>query len=107
VDPTGRDGVEFSTAVGPIDILAVDGRGNFYVFELKRGRSPDYTIGQLLRYMGWVSQTIGKEVEVHGVIVAKQISDNLKYSARVVPNVSLFEYEVSFQLHSAPAVGEP
>lgn len=104
VDPTGRDGVEFPTTVGPIDILAVDERGNFYVFELKRGRTPDYTIGQLMRYMGWVSQTIGKGVKVNGVIVAKQISDNLRYSVCIVPNVSLFEYEVSFQLHTAPAI---
>lgn len=105
VDPAGRDGVEFPTAVGPIDILAVDERGNFYVFELKRGRTPDYTIGQLMRYMGWVSQTIGKGAKVNGVIVAKQISDNLRYSVCIVPNVSLFEYEVSFQLHAAPAIG--
>jgi endonuclease len=105
VDPTGRDGVEFPTAVGPIDILAVDERGNFYVFELKRGRTPDYTIGQVTRYMGWVGQTIGKNVKVNGVIVAKQINDNLKYAVCVVPNVSLFEYEVPFQLHAAPAVG--
>src|SRR5262245_7916247 len=42
VDPTGRDGIEFPTAVGPIDILAVDDAGAFVVFELKRGRSPDH-----------------------------------------------------------------
>jgi hypothetical protein len=104
VDPTGRDGVEFPTAVGPIDILAVDENKNFYVLELKRGRTPDYTIGQLMRYMGWVSQTIGKGANVNGIIVAKKISDNLRYSICVVPNVSLFEYEVSFQLHAASAI---
>jgi hypothetical protein len=105
VDPAGRDGVEFSTAVGFIDILAVDDHGNFYVFELKRGRTPDHTIGQLMRYMGWVNQTIGKGVNVNGVIVAKEISDNLKYSVLIVPNVSLLEYEISFQLHTASAIG--
>jgi endonuclease len=61
VDATGRDGVEFPTAVGPIDILATEASGDFYVFELKRGRSPDHAIGQLVRYMGWVKQTIGKD----------------------------------------------
>lgn len=29
VDPTGRDGIEYPTAVGPIDILAVDDTGAF------------------------------------------------------------------------------
>ena len=101
VDPTGRDGIEFPTAVGPIDILAVDDSGAFFVFELKRARSPDRAIGQLARYMGWVRQTIGKNREVHGIIVAKEISDALRYAVSVVPNVSLFEYEVEFRLKPA------
>jgi endonuclease len=39
VDHTGRDGIEFPTAVGSIDILAVDDSAAFYVFELKRAKS--------------------------------------------------------------------
>jgi len=108
VDPTGRDGVEFQTAVGPIDILAIDETGAFVVFELKRARSPDHAIGQLSRYMGWVKQTIGKDQKVRGVIVAKTISENLRYAVDVIPDVSLFEYEVSFQLkpvHGFSAAG--
>ncbi len=104
VDPTGRDGIEFPTAVGPIDILAVDDSGAFFVFELKRARSPDRAIGQLTRYMGWVRQTIGKDREVNGVIVAKEISDSLHYAVSVVPNVSLFEYEVEFRLRPAAMI---
>jgi hypothetical protein len=101
VDPTGRDGIEFPTAVGPIDILAVDDLGAFFVFELKRARSPDRAIGQLTRYMGWVRHTIGKDHEVNGIIVAKEISDSLRYAVSVVPNVRLFEYEVEFHLKPA------
>lgn len=104
VDPTGREGVEFSTAVGPIDILAVDDSGAFFVFELKRGRSPDHAIGQLSRYMGWVHQTIGKGREVNGVIVAKEIGAGLRYAVSVVPNVCLFEYEVEFHLKLAQEI---
>ena len=101
VDPAGRDGIEFPTAVGPIDILAVDDSGSFFVFELKRASSPDRALGQLARYMGWVAQTIGKERQVFGVIVARFISDNLRYAVSVVPNVSVYEYEVSFRLQQA------
>lgn len=101
IDSTGRNGVEFPTAVGNIDILAVDDLGAFYVFELKRARSPDHAIGQLSRYMGWVHQTIGKDHEVNGVIVAKEIGDSLRYAVSVVPNVSLFEYEIEFHLKPA------
>ena len=51
--------------------------------------------------MGWVKHTIGKEHEVNGVIVAKEISDRLRYAVCMVPNVSLFEYEVEFHLNPA------
>lgn len=101
VDQTGRDGVEYPSAVGPIDILARDQEGSFFVFELKRARSPDHAIGQLARYMGWVKETIGKGCGVYGVIVAKMIGENLRYSVHAVPNVSLFEYDVVFNLRPA------
>ena len=101
VDPAGRDGIEYPTAVGPIDILAIDDKEQFVVFELKRARSPDHAIGQVSRYMGWISQTIGRGKVVRGIIVAKSISRNLRYSVSVVPNVSLYEYMVKFDLKLA------
>jgi len=101
VDPTGRDGIEYHTPVGFIDILAVSESGGFFVFELKRASSPDHALGQLTRYMGWVKQTIGKECEVHGIIVAGSINDRLKYALSVVPNITLFEYQVKFRLLQA------
>jgi RecB family endonuclease NucS len=90
---------------GTIDILAVDDSGAFYVFELKRARSPDHAMGQLTRYMGWVRQTIARDREVDGVIVAKQITNSLRYAASIVPNVSLLEYEVEFRLKPAHEIG--
>jgi endonuclease len=100
-EPTGRDGVEFPTEVGFIDILATDQSGGFFVFELKRASSPDRAIGQLTRYMGWVKHTMSKDRDVNGVIVAKTINDRLRYAASVVPNVHLFQYEVDFHLKPA------
>ena len=38
---------------------------------------------------------------VHGVIVAKAITDRLRYAVQVMPNVSLFEYKVHFDLKPA------
>jgi hypothetical protein len=97
-DSKGRDGVEYPTDVGPVDILAVDALGNFVVLELKRSRSPDHAIGQLSRYMGWVKNKMDKTKSVRGVIVAKSITDNLRYAASVIPNVDLYEYQVKFEL---------
>jgi hypothetical protein len=68
---------------------------------LKRANSPDRAVGQVARYMGWVKQTIGKDKEVYGVIVAKAISDKLRFARSVVPNVLLFEYQVTFTLRQA------
>jgi hypothetical protein len=106
VDATGRDGIEYPTAVGPIDILAVDSKGGFVVFELKRARSPDHAVGQLTRYMGWIKETIGKGQQVRGVIVAREIGAKLRYAVSVIPNTKLFEYEVQSTLRPAelPAV---
>ena len=100
VDETDRDGIEYPTDAGPMDILAVDETGSFVVFELKRARSPDRAIGQLSRYMGWVKHTVGKGQAVRGVIVAKTISRNLRYAVTVIPDVSLFEYEMHFTLNA-------
>jgi hypothetical protein len=57
-------------------------------------------IVKLMHYSG--KQTIGRQHEVRGIIVVKTITENLYYAVTVIPNVSLFEYEVSFQLKPAP-----
>lgn len=73
----GRDGVEFQTDVGPIDLLAITPAGDFYVFELKLGRGPDAALGQILRYTGWVANHIARDRKVYGVILAADISEKL------------------------------
>lgn len=93
-----RDGKEYPTEVGPIDILATDESGNFYVFELKLSKGPDRALGQILRYMGWVKNNLAKTKEVKGIIVANKIDDKLKFAVSVTPNVSLCEYELKFEV---------
>jgi hypothetical protein len=86
-DENGRDGVEYPTDVGPIDILANDADGNFYVFELKLNTSADTTVGQVMRYMGWVKQKLANDKEVNGVIVAQNMSERLKYAVLAGPQI--------------------
>jgi hypothetical protein len=103
VDANGK-GKEYRTGVGPIDILATDAVGNFFVFELKLDRGPDRALGQLARYMGWVKTHLAKNQDVRGVVVARSIDEKLRYAACVIPNVILLEYEVAFRLRDVGSI---
>jgi hypothetical protein len=102
----GRDGLEYVTPVGRIDLLAVDDQDGLVIFEFKRAKAPDAAIGQLTRYMGCITSTLANGRAVTGVIVAPAISYELRCSAMMVPNIHLFECEMSFALRPAalPAV---
>jgi hypothetical protein len=91
-----RDGVEFQTDVGPIDILAISDQNELYVFELKLGRGVDAAMGQILRYMGWITEHLAQGRKVHGVIVAEEIGKKLRYAATIVNQVRLMEYALQF-----------
>ena len=92
----GFSGVEFNAGGRFIDILAVDGDGKLTAIELKVSRGYDRVIGQLLRYMGWIEKNLSNDGEVRGIIVANEITTDLVLATRNLPNVSLFEYELSF-----------
>lgn len=97
-DESGREGVEYPTDVGQIDILAIDEKGNFVIFELKLSRGVDKALGQLLRYMGWIKVNLAKDKEVRGIIVAKEMDEKLKYGVVTNPKINLFEYELIFKI---------
>lgn len=95
-ESTGR---QYPTPIGNIDLLAVDkANKEFVVIELKKGRSSDVVIGQILRYMGWVKENLAKDHSVRGIIIAKERDEKLEYALKMTPNLSLFSYIVSFEL---------
>lgn len=104
-DAAGRRGVEYPTGVGPIDLLATDKAGNFFVFELKLDRGPDTAFGQLARYMGWVKANLAGRRDVRGVVVARRIDEKLRYAASIAPDVALLEYEVNLKVRDAGLSG--
>ena len=96
----GFTGVEFPVGGRFIDVLAVDKKGDFVVIELKVSRGYDRTIGQILRYMGWVQKNLAGDKHVRGMIIANEITDDLRLAASQLPDVKLMEYEISFKLKS-------
>ena len=89
---------QYMTDIGRIDILAIDKKkGNYVVIELKRNQTSDDTVGQILRYMGWIQEKKGDE-NVKGIIVAGKFDEKLYYAQKRAKDIEIFTYEVNFSL---------
>jgi restriction system protein len=95
-----RVGQQFPTDTGPIDILAISkDRKTLLVVELKKGRTSDAVIGQLLRYMGFVQEELAESDQiVHGVVIAHEDDQRIRRALAMVPSIEFYRYEVSFKL---------
>lgn len=80
-----------------IDILAKDASGLPVVIELKVSRGHERTIGQSLYYRGRMKELLSVE-RARIIIVAREISDELRVAVRDLPDVGLFEYRLSMTL---------
>lgn len=80
-----------------IDILAVDKDKTFVVIELKVSRGYDRVIGQTLYYQSEIKSFFNKE-KVRAIIVAREITPELRKASQSLQDVELFEYQISFTL---------
>ena len=89
-----------------IDILAISkDKKRLLVIELKRGRPSDEVVGQILRYMGYVKESIAEaDQEVHGVIIAHEDDSALQLALSMTTNVTFYRYHIQFSLHRASQV---
>jgi restriction system protein len=103
-DAEGNDGQQYTTDVGPIDILAFEHASrSFVVIELKKGRPSDQVIGQILRYMGWVKKNLCSNGEgVKGLIICRDPDSKLTYALEMTNGIDVRYYSVSFKLRDAP-----
>ncbi|MEA1906757.1 MAG: endonuclease NucS [Euryarchaeota archaeon] len=97
-------GQEYDTRnAGRIDLLCIDGKGDFVVVETKKGKESDKVVGQIQRYMGWVKRNLAKEGEnVRGIIIVNEFDEWLDYAVSVNGNIRLLYYEVKFAVRDAP-----
>lgn len=96
-------GMEYQTPIGRIDLLArhrSDKR--WLVIELKRAQTSDQTLGQVMRYIGYVEQELAKKGErVEGLIIAQSGDQQLKYALAAAARVKLMCYRVDFRLEGS------
>lgn len=100
-----QNGRQFPAGPWSIDFLCIDrAKDELVILELKRGKSSDATVGQTLRYIGWVKENLAKPSQhVRGIIIAQEVDEALKYAVKSVPNVDVLTYRVDFKL--SPFVG--
>ena len=99
-------GYEYRCEIGRIDLLAQHTtKPEWLVVELKKNQTSDETVGQVLRYMGWVREKLAKPGDsVRGLIIAHKADASIRYAISSVDSVDLKLYEVEFKLRP---VGRP
>lgn len=96
----GVVGKQFPADSGTIDILAISkDKKELLVIELKKGRTSDNVVGQLQRYMGYVTEELADENQkVRGIIIALEEHQGIKWALKVTQNIEFYRYQVNFKL---------
>ena len=89
-------GIEYKTEAGRIDILTQDTAGDFVIIELKAGKAKDAALGQLLGYIGCLSQD--KNSKVRGILIASNFDQRVVFAAKALSHIKLVKYALSFKL---------
>lgn len=98
-------GIEVEAGGRRIDILAIDRNNSLVVIELKVSKGYDRVVGQLLRYVNWVRKELADPGQrVRGIILCRHMSEDLRLACAGIPNVELFEYELSVTVRQVPAM---
>lgn len=99
---------QYKTEIGIIDLLVKEKEsGNYVVIELKRNQTSDSTIGQILRYMGWVKSKLSQGKPVRGIIIGYSNDEKLNYAISCVENIEVLLYRINFNLTKAKTHSSP
>jgi len=100
VSDTGEKGIEYliPNTQRRIDILAIDRKNDFVIIELKVSRGYEKTIGQVLYYQSMI-KNVFKTSRVRVIIIARELSEELRMGTKYLPDFELFEYQLSLILN--------
>jgi len=100
-DKNDREGIEYPIDENGrrVDILAIDKNGVPVILELKVSRGHERAIGQALYYRNRVKHLFGTQ-KARIVIVAREITPELKMATADLDGVELFQYKLSFKLEN-------
>lgn len=95
----GIKGIEYHAGGHYIDILAMDSQENYVVIELKVSRRYDRCVGQILPYTNWIRENLAEpEQKVRGMIVCREITEDLILACKSIKEIELFEYELNINV---------
>ena len=82
--------------IGEIDFLAKHkSQPKWLIVELKQDQSSDDTVGQILRYMGWVKEKHAEQgCTVEGLIIAGSDDKRIQYALIYTRNVAFKTYQI-------------
>tara|TARA_B100000965_G_scaffold393771_1_gene405087 strand:+ start:1805 stop:3208 length:1404 start_codon:yes stop_codon:yes gene_type:complete len=95
-----ENGFKYQTKeAGEIDLLCKNKNG-FVIVELKRNKSSDKTIGQTLRYIGWVKENLckDKKTNVRGIILSRSSEKKITFAINALPKNLISFYETPFDV---------
>lgn len=98
-DEKSTEGIEYPVDAEnrKLDILAVDSESIPVIIELKVSRGYEKVVGQCLYYKARVKQLL-QSPKVRIVVIAREITPQLKAATEELPDVQLFEYKLSVRL---------
>ena len=101
----GLAGRQVVTPASNIDLLGFrPASREWWVIELKRGYTSDAVVGQVSRYLGWITEARGSRGETAvGAVVAEHADAKLHYAIKANPRLSLWLYDSELRLRRASA----
>lgn len=93
---------QFQTEVGPLDVIAMKkDKSEILILELKKGRSGDAVVGQMLRYLTAVKKEVAEPGQkIRAVILTGQDDKKIRYALESLNGlVEFMVYRISFSLN--------